>query len=80
MYPNPASGAVTVEATLGAPGDLSVRVVDMLGREVLVLARGRSAAGPHRFSVDASVLPGGVYSVVMTSDGFRATRRLVVAR
>ena len=80
MYPNPASGAVTIEATLGSPGDLSVRVLDMLGREVLVLARGRAAAGPLRFSVDASALPAGVYSVLMTADGFRATRRLVVAR
>ncbi|OZC04484.1 CotH kinase family protein [Rubricoccus marinus] len=80
VYPNPASGAVTVETTLGAPGELSVRVLDMLGREVMVLARGPAAAGPHRLSLDAGALPAGVYSILMTSEDFRATRRLVVAR
>ncbi len=79
-YPNPASGDATIEARLGAPGDLSVRVFDMLGREVVVLARGPHAAGMHRLRLDAGALPAGVYSVLMTADGFRAARRLVVAR
>jgi hypothetical protein len=69
-----------VEAVLAQPGDLSVRVLDMLGREVAVLARGPAAAGTHRLALDAGALPGGVYTVLMTADGFRAARRLVVAR
>lgn len=52
----------------------------MLGREVLVLAAGPAEAGTHRLAVDARALPSGVYTVLMTADGFRATRRLVVAR
>lgn len=68
------------EATLATAGDLYVRVVNALGREVLVLTRGRAEAGTHRLRVDTHALPSGVYAVVMTADGFRATRRLVVAR
>lgn len=80
VYPNPAGRTATVEATLATAGDLSVRVVDLLGREVLVLTRGRAEAGTHRLRVDTRALPSGVYAVVMTADGFRVARRLVVAR
>ena len=80
VYPSPTSRLATVEATLARPGDLSVRVLDMLGREVLVLANGPAAAGTHRLSVNARALSSGVYLVSMTTDDVRVTRRLVVAR
>ncbi len=80
VYPNPTARTATVEATLGAAGDLSVRIVDLLGREVLVLASGPADAGAHRLVADVSALPSGVYLVVMTADGVHATHRLVVAR
>ena len=80
VYPNPAARTATVEATLATAGDLSVRVVDLLGREVLVLARGPAEAGLHRLTLDARALPSGVYAVHMAAEGFRATQRLVVAR
>jgi len=80
VYPNPAARTATVEATLARAGDLSVRVVDLLGREVMVLASGPAGAGTHRLVLDARSLPSGVYAVVMAADGFRATQRLVVAR
>ncbi|MEP0546616.1 MAG: CotH kinase family protein [Rhodothermales bacterium] len=80
VYPNLTARTATVEATLAHPGDLSVRVMDLLGREVVVLSRGPAEAGTHRLAVDASTLSSGVYFVVMTTDGFRAMRRLVVTR
>ncbi len=79
-YPNPTRGTATVEATLARPGPLTVRLVDLLGREVATLFDGRAAAGTHRVPVDARALPGGVYVVVMEASEARATRRLVVVR
>ncbi|MEM7787633.1 MAG: CotH kinase family protein [Bacteroidota bacterium] len=79
-YPNPASGSATVEATVARPGRLSVRLVDLLGREVATVFDAAVAAGVHRLPVDARPLPGGVYLVVMETERFRGTRRLVVVR
>lgn len=79
-FPNPARGTATVEATLARDGPLSVRVVDMLGREVATLANGRQPAGTHRLTVDAAALAGGVYTIVMEAEGYRASHRLVVTR
>jgi uncharacterized repeat protein (TIGR02543 family) len=80
-FPNPATHSAAVEATLARPTALTVRVYDMLGREVATLADGRiTESGTHRLSLDVRALPSGVYTVVMNADDFRATRRMVVAR
>lgn len=79
-YPNPVSGTATVEVTMAASGPLSVRLVDMLGREVATLADGPTAAGTHRLTVDTRGLPSGVYTVVMAAGDVRASRRVVVVR
>ncbi|MEO1077723.1 MAG: sialidase family protein, partial [Bacteroidota bacterium] len=44
-YPNPTREAVTVPLTLAEPGAVRVVVVDVLGRQVAVLAEGARAAG-----------------------------------
>ena len=80
VYPNPASRTATVETMLARPGDRSVRVLDVLGREVLVLAKGHAEAGMQRIAVDTSTLSSGIYFVTMATDSSRLTRRLVVAR
>jgi len=79
-YPNPTSGTSTVDVSLARSGPLSVRVVDMLGREVATLADGPATAGTHHLTLDGRALPGGVYAVVMEAGAVRAVRRVVVAR
>ncbi|PAP78114.1 hypothetical protein [Rubrivirga marina] len=80
VHPNPISRAASVPFGLAAPGDVRLRVVDVLGREVAVLADGAHAAGEHRAALDASRLATGVYVVVLDADGRRATRTITVVR
>lgn len=80
VYPTPTAHTATVEVTLPRPGGLSVRVLDLLGREVLALAGGAAAAGTHHLSLPVGGLPSGVYFVAMETGGARVTRKLVVAR
>ena len=80
VYPNPTSGGATVEIELARAGKLTVRVVDMLGREVLTVADGRQESGTHRLHVDTRSLPSGVYGVVMEAGEAVASRRVVVVR
>jgi len=79
-YPNPTSGTSTVDVSLARSGPLSVRVVDMLGREVATLADGPATAGTHHLTLDGRALPGGVYTIVMEAEGRRQSRRVVVVR
>ncbi len=79
-HPSPTSLTATLTAEMAQPGPLSVRVYDLLGREIAVLTDGPASSGPHRLTFDVSALPSGVYVVVMIADGMRATQRVVVAR
>lgn len=85
-YPNPFNPATTVQVNLAGPHRLSVRVYDLLGREVALIAEGEYDAGRHSFSFDASGSPSGVYfcrmSAVRLSDGstVSAVRRMVLQR
>ena len=77
--PNPVQGAATVRLRLNAPKALVVRVVDVLGREVAVLADGRFAADEHTFALPAG-LASGVYAVEASAGERRATRLVTVVR
>ena len=83
--PNPARGAVTLRFGSPAAGRADVRVFDLLGREVAVVADGAVAeAGWTEMTWDAGRVASGVYVVrfVTAWEGGTAvrTRRVVVVR
>jgi fibronectin type 3 domain-containing protein len=61
-YPNPFNPATTIEFTLAEDGMVSLRVFDILGREVQTLVNGEMKAGEaHSIIFDASKLSSGLY-------------------
>ncbi|HEY6866997.1 MAG TPA: hypothetical protein VI792_07060, partial [Candidatus Eisenbacteria bacterium] len=84
--PNPFRGAAEMEFTLGVAGPVDLRIFDLLGREVRVLARGeRFAAGTQRLSWDGRRDDGGqagagVYFVRLQLAGRQWTRTVVRIR
>ena len=79
-YPNPASGAVTVSLVLPEAAEVSVAVIDVLGRQVVVLHEGWLAAGTHRLVLDAAELPSGLYLVRVEGEGIHLSRRVTLVR
>jgi hypothetical protein len=81
VYPNPTSGTTSLPYNTSIHGHVRLAVYDLLGREVAVLFEGLQAAGSHEATMQAEVLPSGVYFVQLTTpDGFRQTRGLTVVR
>ncbi|WP_179271143.1 T9SS type A sorting domain-containing protein [Rubricoccus marinus] len=78
--PNPASGAVTLNYTLPAPGEASLVIYDALGREVAVAALGLHTAGAHTAQFDARSLTPGVYMARLASGGATSVQRFTVSR
>ena len=78
--PNPARGPVAVRFSLPEPADVSLDVLDVLGRRVALLASGRQPAGEMAVQWRADGLAPGLYLVrLQTPDGVRV-RRITVAR
>ena len=79
-HPNPTTGRATVAFTLAGPSEVRVRLLDVLGREVAVLADGAHAAGRHELALDAARLAAGLYVVRVEAGDATGTRRITVVR
>ena len=87
--PNPFGPRVDIVFTIpGEPGKAvpaSVRVFDVKGRQIAVLANGERAAGAGRISWDGSqaggqAAPSGIYFVELIAGDARAVSKVVLAR
>lgn len=81
VFPNPAAGSATVAYQVqGAAQDVSVRVLDLLGRNVRTLLSAKQTLGFHDLSVPTDNLAAGTYLVRVQVGDKVATRQLAVTR
>lgn len=75
IYPNPASREATIEFRLSVESPVTVRLVDLLGREIRILQQGSMPPGRHAIrwsgSTDhgATVIPGLYFCLIETKGG-----------
>jgi hypothetical protein len=77
-YPNPFNSMTAVTVTLPQPSDLTVTVFNALGQEIVQLANGRTAAGTHTLTFDASNLASGLYFIHANVPGKLSTTQKVM--
>jgi hypothetical protein len=78
IYPNPFSSQATVRFDLPEVAEVTVRVIDVLGREVARIADGVYEAGVHQMPIQLGGLSSGTYIVRLeTPTGATVTRRVV---
>ncbi|MBI1796964.1 MAG: T9SS type A sorting domain-containing protein [Candidatus Eisenbacteria bacterium] len=82
--PNPVRGEMAYAVVLPRDMRVTVRVLDLKGRQVRVLSDGVMTAGRHGLawavSAGGPALSSGVYFLEMSGAGFRRTRRFVLIR
>ena len=79
-YPNPFNPATTIEFTVLTTGTVSLKVHDLLGREVAVLAQGQMATGTYRATFDAQNLPGGIYFYTLQTHDGSVTKKMTLVK
>jgi PKD repeat protein len=77
VYPNPASDMAVITYNLATPGDVSLSITDLTGREVRQVVRDQRALGIHEVHADLSDLSKGVYLVHLQTEVSHLTLRLV---
>ena len=79
-YPNPFNPSTEIAFTLPEGAEVTLKVFDLLGREVTTLVRGYREAGRHQVTFDATELGAGVYLYVIEAGSFTATRRMTLLK
>jgi hypothetical protein len=79
-FPNPFNPTTTVSFALPKPEHVTLKVFDLLGREVATLADEQLGAGYHRRMWNAGEMPSGVYFCRLHAGDFAQTRKLVLMK
>ena len=77
-YPNPFSQTSTIEVSLVKPADLSLKVTNLLGQEIMTFNKGKVGTGSHSFIIDAAGMEKGVYFYTIKADEKEVTKRMIV--
>lgn len=79
-YPNPFNPTTTIEFYIAKANNVTLKVYDMLGREVSTLMNERKSAGFYSVNFDATNISSGVYFYRLTSGEFTDAKKMVVMR
>ena len=84
-YPNPFNPTTTISFGLPEDGNVSLKVYDIRGREVVTLAQNHFTAGTYHVTWDAvdarhNPVASGVYFYVLDSENFRQVKKMVLTK
>jgi hypothetical protein len=83
-FPNPFNPVTTIKFSIAESVETlhatSLRIYDMLGREVAVLVNEEKAPGIYEVKFDVSELSSGVYIYRLTTKDFTASRKMLVVK
>jgi hypothetical protein len=79
-YPNPFNPTTTIIYELPKQSQVTVRLYDILGREVAMLVNEVKEPGRHTMQLDASNLASGVYLYRMQAGSFVNVKKLIVLK
>jgi hypothetical protein len=79
-YPNPFNPSTTIKYLIPKAGIVSVKIYDMLGREIKTLVNKFQLSGSYQIQFDAADLASGVYFYQLKTNGFVSTKKMLLLR
>lgn len=79
-YPNPFNPSTIITYQFPEADFVTIKVYDMLGREVDILINGEKDAGTHSIEFDASGLSSGIYFYKIQTNNYVETRKLILQK
>ncbi len=80
VSPNPFNPMTEISFILDNPGNVSLTVYDVSGREVVTLAQGWMSSGMHSAVFDGTELSSGVYLASLRAAGTQETMKLLLVK
>ena len=79
-YPNPFNPSTAISYQLSANSYVTLKVYDVLGREMATLVNGQQNAGYHSVAFNAGSLPSGVYFYRITAGNYSSVKKMVLMK
>ncbi len=79
-YPNPFNPTTTIEFALPKESNVTLKLFDILGREVAILVDGELESGVHKIDFNGKDLASGMYFYRIHVEGFLATKKLLLLK
>ncbi len=79
-YPNPFNPSTVITYQIASAGRVTLKIYDVLGREVATLAEGQKAPGKYDVRFDAGNLSSGVYLYALTAGSFSQMKKMLLIK
>lgn len=79
-YPNPFNPSTSLQYAIGSRQFVTLKVYDLLGREVATLVNEEKPSGNYEVSFDASSLASGMYLYRLQTSSFIETKKMILLR
>ena len=79
-YPNPFNPSTTIGFSIPERSFVTLKVYDMLGREVEVLISEQKESGNYQIGFNASDLSSGIYYYTLTTGNFTSTKKMSLVK
>jgi len=79
-YPNPFNPSTNFNFALPKSTFVSIKIYDVIGREVAVLSNDVRPAGTYKVEFDASNLPSGIYFYSLQTSEFTNTKKMMLVK
>ena len=79
-YPNPFNPRTVISFSLPVVNNATLKVYDVMGREVQTLVNEKLQAGTYEVTFDGSGLTSGVYFYKLMTEGFSETKRMLLIK
>jgi hypothetical protein len=80
VYPNPFNNVMTMEYRLPNAVNISLRIFDLVGREVAVLQNGNQIAGAHKITWNSDRMASGLYYVKLDYAGVSSMQKVLLLK
>lgn len=79
-YPNPFNPSTKIKYSLPETANVSMKLYDLLGREVVVLINKKKPAGNYEITFDATSLPSGIYIYRLKAGDFNVAKKMILLK
>jgi len=79
-YPNPFNPTTSLQYAIGSRQYITLKIFDLLGREVTTLVNEEKPAGEYEIEFDAANLPSGIYFYQLQGGAFVETKKMILLK